>query len=463
MAKKGGPSGSAASGRVAASSSVAAAAPSAVPGGWTTYDPGAKRRRRLGRLFVIACVALVIVIGGGGAAYAWYHQLDTQLHPVSGPLAGMNLGLKAPPPGKPFYMVIMGVDTRATEGGLDHSDTLMVAYVDAARKRMTTMSIPRDTMVDIPGHGTQKINAAMQIGGPQLTIEMVKQLTGLPIGHWAYVDFSGFKSIVDSVGGVEVYVPYTINDVQASGNHPSAKRVKKGLRVLDGAHALTFVRARHQFANQDFTRMRDQQIFLKALAKKMLKVNLLMLPGLANSVSQNVHTDLSIGEIAGLALNFRSMDDKMLQSITMPGTARTIGGVSYVVPDTAALAVAAGKMQRGELFTPVATETTGGATPTPATAAPSPASVAVTVLNGTRTSGLAKLAARRLTGDRFVVRTVGTSNQRHTKSIVVCRTSADAAKARAVAKALGISGVLTSSKYSFAGTVLVVLGSDYRS
>jgi hypothetical protein len=188
-----------------------------------------------------------------------------------------------------------------------------------------------------------------------------------------------------------------------------------------------------------------------------------MLPGLANSVSQNVHTDLSIGEIAGLALNFRSMDDKMLQSITMPGTARTIGGVSYVVPDTAALAVAAGKMQRGELFTPVATETTGGATPTPATAAPSPASVAVTVLNGTRTSGLAKLAARRLTGDRFVVRTVGTSNQRHTKSIVVCRTSADAAKARAVAKALGISEVLTSSKYSFAGTVLVVLGSDYRS
>jgi hypothetical protein len=123
---------------------------------WTTYDPGARRRRRLGRVALVGLVVALLAIIGGGAAFAWYRTIDRNIHPVTGSLANLQSALSvAPPPGQPFYMVIMGVDTRATDTSLDHSDTLMVAYVDAARKRITTMSIPRDTRVTIPGHGVQ--------------------------------------------------------------------------------------------------------------------------------------------------------------------------------------------------------------------------------------------------------------------------------------------------------------------
>ena len=332
---------------------------------WTTVDPGARRRRRRGRLAIVGLVVVVLLLAGGGAAYAWFANVSGQLRGTTPAFLNIKTDLsKAPAPGKPFYMVIMGTATRPTETTEARSDTLMVAYVDAARKRITTMSIPRDTRVTIPGHGVMKINAAMQIGGPQLTIETVKQLTGLPVSHWAYIDFSGFKDIVDAVGGIDINVPYRIYDIKAANNHPSAALVKKGPRHLDGAHALTFVRAREQFANQDFTRMKDQQLFMKALAKKILSMNLLSMPGLASSASRNIHTDLSIPQIVGLALNFRGMNDKMLQSVTMPGSPQTIGGVSYVVPDVAGLAALTAKMERGELFTAVPTTGTVSATGT---------------------------------------------------------------------------------------------------
>ena len=110
--------------------------------------------------------------------------------------------------------------------------------------------------------------------------------------------------------------------------------------------------------------MKDQQLFMKALAKKILSMNVLSLPGLASSASRNIHTDLSIPQIVGLALNFRGMNDKMLQSVTMPGSPQTIGGVSYVVPDVAGLAALTAKMERGELFTAVPTTGTVSATGT---------------------------------------------------------------------------------------------------
>jgi LCP family protein required for cell wall assembly len=430
---------------------------------WTTVDPGARRRRRLGRLVIFGLIVAVLALVGGGAAFAWYHRIDQQLHPVTGELANMQSALSvAPPPGKPFYMVIMGVDTRPTDLAPARSDTLIVAYVDAARKRITTLSIPRDTRVDIPGRGTAKINEAMQLGGPKLTIQTVKDLTGLPISHWAYIDFSGFKDIVDAVGGIELYVPYTINDIQAANNHPSAKLVKKGLRLLDGAHALTFVRARHQFADQDYTRMRDQQIFLKALAKKVLSVNVMSMPALANSMSQNVHTDLPMSQIVGLALNFRGMSDKTLQSITMPSSPQTIGGVSYVIADSAGLAADAAKMERGELFVPVASSAATKTTATSASLAPAPGTITVSVRNGAGVAGIAKRVATKLTGLGFLIKDVGNiGTAPFAASLVVYRSSADKAKADVVAKSLHIAVVEASSRYAFSGQVLVVIGKDH--
>ena len=425
-------------------------------------DPVIKRRRRRRTLAIVGFIVAVVVLAGAGAAYAWYNAINQNLHPVKGALAGLDTGLTtAPAPGKPFYILIMGVDTRPTDQTPARSDTLIVAYVDAARKRITTMSIPRDTKVVIAGRGTAKINEAMQLGGPKLVLRTVREFTGLPISHWAYIDFAGFKDTVDAVGGIDIVVPYTIRDRQASNNHPSAMLVKKGPRHLDGAHALTFVRARHQFADQDFTRMKDQQLFMRALAKKVLTVNVLGMPALANSVSKNVHTDLSISQLIGLSLNFRGMNDKMFQSVTMPGSAQTIGNVSYVVADMDKLAQITRKMERGELFTAVPST----ATPTPAigAAAPSPGTITVSVRNGAGVSGIAKTVADKLKKQGFVIKDTGNMGQFvFDKSLVVYRSSADVAKANVVADALNITTVEPSKgMYTFPGEVLVVIGKDY--
>ncbi|CDD78428.1 cell envelope-related function transcriptional attenuator common domain protein [Cryptobacterium sp. CAG:338] len=94
----------------------------------------------------------------------------------------------------------------------------ILARVDPKEKEVTLISIPRDTQVDIPGHGTQKINAAYAFGGASLAVDTVSELAGVPISHYAEIDFDGFKAVVDALGGIEVDVPMEINDDMAGGH-----------------------------------------------------------------------------------------------------------------------------------------------------------------------------------------------------------------------------------------------------
>jgi len=420
--------------------------------------PEARKRRRRRTLTIVAVVVAVVLLAGAGAAFAWYQGLSREINAVFGDTPTVAGGeLQAPKPGKPFYMVIIGVDTRPGEK-VARSDTLVLAYVDPGRKRVTTMSIPRDTKVTIRNRGTAKINEAMQLGGPKKVIETVKDFTGLPITHYAYINFNGFKDIVDAVGGVDVYVPVTIDDIQASGNHPSAKYIRKGQQHLDGMHALTFVRARHQFADQDFTRMKNQQTFMKALAKRAMGVrNPATLAALANSAAKNINTDLQIPDIIGMALNFRGMDDKMFQSVTMPGHATYSGGVSWVEVDKDEFANVVAKMRRGELFQQVAPE----AVPTTATVKPS--SISINVRNGAGSIGLAKTVGDKLTKDGFKVKDTANMGQYvYGTTLVIYRSDKDIAKATIVREELGVGDVILSrGMYAFDADIMIVIGKDF--
>jgi hypothetical protein len=223
-------------------------------------------------------------------------------------------------------------------------------------------------------------------------------------------------------------------------------------------HALTFVRARHQFADQDFTRMKNQQTFMKALAKKAMSVrNPATLAVLANSTAKNVKTDMSIPEIIEFARNFQGMDDKMFQSVTMPGHATYINGVSYVKVDMAGFNDVVAKMKRGELFTQVAPEAV------PTTATVKPASVVINVRNGTGVSGLGKTVADMLTKDGFKVKDTANMGQYvYGKTLVVYRSDKDMAKATIVREELGVGDVILSrGMYAFDGDILVVVGKDW--
>ena len=134
------------------------------------------------------------------------------------------------------------------------------------------VSIPRDSYVDIPGFGMNKINAAFDFGGPKLLAKTVQNATGLQINHYMGIGFGGLVNVVNAVGGVRMCIPSNLND-PASGLH-----LKKGCQNLDGAQALGFVRTRHLFATQDLQREQDQRVFIKALLSKMTSPGSLINP-----------------------------------------------------------------------------------------------------------------------------------------------------------------------------------------
>lgn len=313
-----------------------------------------RRQRRL-RLAIRAVFLLfaALLVFGGVAAYAWWSGAASRFAAKNDAVNRKvrTVLAKPKPPGAPFYMVLMGEDKRPGEK-IGNSDTLMVAHVDPPRKRVSLLSIPRDSRVQIPGYGHQKINAAALLGGPKLTIETVKLLTGLPISHYMIVDFNGFKDLVDAVGGVTVNVPQHIKDPKAASHNWRAEVLGKGVQWLDGAHALTFVRSR-AFANGDITRVHDQQIFLKALAKKTMQPgNVVHIPAIADAVMKNVTTDMSVEDLLGLAADLKGLGDNGVEGATMPGSPKYIGGVAYVIVNRPALAEMVRRVEVGQPLTP---------------------------------------------------------------------------------------------------------------
>lgn len=156
--------------------------------------------------------------------------------------------------------------------GSGRSDTILILHIPAGGGKPILISIPRDSYVNIPGVGMNKINAAFSIGGPALLAKTIQNNTGLYINHYMDIGFGGFVNVVNAIGGVRMCVTHALND-QASGVH-----LHQGCQVLSGGEALAYVRDRHSFASQDLQREQDQRIFLKALLTKMTSPGVMFNP-----------------------------------------------------------------------------------------------------------------------------------------------------------------------------------------
>ena len=152
------------------------------------------------------------------------------------------------------------------------SDTIMVLHMPANGNPAVLISLPRDSYVPIPGHGSDKINAAYALGGPRLLAETVQNVTGLRIDHYMGIGFGGFVRVVDAIGGVRLCLKAPLVD-PAAGLH-----LHKGCQVLSGAEALGFVRSRHNFATQDLQRVQNQRVFLRALLRKLTSAGVIANP-----------------------------------------------------------------------------------------------------------------------------------------------------------------------------------------
>jgi LCP family protein required for cell wall assembly len=199
-----------------------------------------------------------------------------------------------------------------------HSDSLMLLHTDPKSHRLVFLSLPRDLRATIPGYGTSKINAAMQIGGPKLAIQTVEQFTGLAVNHVVIVDFGSFVSLIDAVGGIDVNVPENILSNRFDCPYPASRcsswqgwRFHKGTTHMSGHMALIYSRIRENRLNpsdSDISRGVHQQQVMQATLSKLASVNTFFrLPFSGGDLMKPLSTDLSTNDFVQLAwVKFRA-------------------------------------------------------------------------------------------------------------------------------------------------------------
>ena len=220
--------------------------------------------------------------------------------------------------------------------GVVRSDTIMVLHLTANREHAYVISIPRDSYVplyDESGERQQmvKINAAFSLFGPTAYMSTVENLTDLRMQHLAVVDWAGFEDITDALGGVEVYVPETLDE-----DRPGT--FQQGTHVLDGADALAFVRTRYDLPGGDFGRIYRQQNFIRALLTEVLSKGTLTNPFTFTPTVKAVVNNLTVddafdtGEIRNMALSMRGIEADDVTFLTAPfGSFGTTSAGSSIV------------------------------------------------------------------------------------------------------------------------------------
>lgn len=235
------------------------------------------------------------------------------------------------------FVLIAGSDARPGENlHKTRTDSLHVVAIDPATRSGTIVGIPRDTYVNVPGKGMAKINTATGAGGPSLLVRTVRELTNLPIEYYVLTGFQGFASMVDELGGVDVYVPRNMDD-DFSGAH-----FAEGYHHFNGEQALAFCRDRHSVKYGDFTRSENQgRLMLATLAKMRAEVSDDSgLRGWLSVLARHVELDVPSSEVESLAALSRRLDPQFLNNVVMPGRVGTAsGGQSVVYPTEAAAAM----------------------------------------------------------------------------------------------------------------------------
>ncbi|GGM05645.1 LCP family protein [Dactylosporangium sucinum] len=291
--------------------------------------------------------SLVVIIGGSMLGVSLW------LRSVTGEVKRVDAFSEVPEADRPqkaegakgaMNFLLLGSDTRDPENqGGSRSDTIIVLHLDKNRSKAQMVSIPRDTWVFVPkskngqyGNTNAKINAAYAWGGVPLTVQTVERFTGVRIDHVAIVDFSGFREIVDALGGVEIDVTESFTSTH-SLNPDGKRRFEKGVQTMDGAAALDYARERYAFKDGDFARIRHQQQVIKAILNKAASGGTLANPARLNSflhaTADSVTVDGTLN-IFDMAMELRNLRGDDLSFFTSPtkGTGM-MGSESVVLAD----------------------------------------------------------------------------------------------------------------------------------
>jgi LCP family protein required for cell wall assembly len=446
-------------------------------------DPGRKHPGRGKKIlaWTAAVVATLLVIAVLGA-YFVYRHLNANLHQVdiSGVLGSQPVDLHP----QAENILVLGSDTRTGQGkgygpsadlNTDHSDTLLIIHIAADRKWADIMSIPRDSWVSIPacemGNGqmssatTFKINEAFTLGnldgnktvlGVACTVKTVEADTGIRIDHFVVVNFTGFRDMVNAVGGVFECNTTPIND-PLSGLH-----LKAGEHLLDGRQALAYVRARYTLGNgSDLERIGRQQAFMSSLVHRVKSelLNPIAIYHFLDAATKSLTIDQGLGGIKGLydlAASLKSLPPSQVTFFTLPTYPR-----SYVDPtDTADVMWTQPEdsliFQAFRDDTPVS-QALLKSRPTPRI---SPTAVSLNVLNGSGAGGLEYTVAAVLQQDGFKVHRTGqASSQTVTQTLIKYHAGQQEQASLLAAKVHGAA----LEEVAGTGQVTLLLGSNYGS
>ncbi|CAL9535888.1 MULTISPECIES: LCP family protein [unclassified Streptomyces] len=297
---------------------------------------GGPRRARRGLALAVWSLAALALLGGGGAGYA-YLRLDGNIESVD---INTQLGDERPMDVEDgsLDILVLGSDSRSganraygRDEGAARSDTAMVVHLHEGRTKASVVSIPRDTLITRPecarrDGGSEPaayramFNTAYEVGGPACAVKTVEQMTGIRMDHYVEVDFTGFKKLIDELGGVQVTTTRPIKDPSSHLDLP------QGTHTLDGEQALGLVRTRKGVGEgSDLGRIQLQQAFVKALIDQVGRVGVLTSPqklwGLADTATKAITPDSeldSVTELAALARGLSGLGADDVHMITMP-------------------------------------------------------------------------------------------------------------------------------------------------
>lgn len=305
--------------------------------------------RRPGRgwriaLLSVLAIFLVLTLATGGLALWVRHSIASGMEFIADPFAGIPTRApqqKVAAGEEPAVnILVLGTDSRTSASdpsqwkeGAQRTDAIMIVQVSGDRKTVSVMSIPRDSWVEIPGHGQGKINAAYSYGGPSLTIHTVENLTGIHIDHFAVANFESFVALTDEIGGVRVNLktPQTL----------AGKELGAGAQVLNGQQALAYTRERSSLPNGDFDRVKRQQTWMRSIVSRVLTNGTMSSPtalySFLKTASRTVAVDESftLNQMQSLALETRHLHSNDIAFMTVPtaGTGTSADGQSIVTLD----------------------------------------------------------------------------------------------------------------------------------
>lgn len=326
-----------------------------------------KPRRRGRKVVFIVMASMVVLVGGALIAALMYlnslgNAYEDQVQTFE---PEQTFPEESERPAKDeddesLNILLLGADSGGGSGededlpmvpGGARSDTMMLVHIPGDRESMQIMSIMRDTWVPIPGHGQAKINAALTLGeGTALTVQTVESLLDTRIDHVASVDLVGFQGLVEAMGGVTVDSPEAFT---SAGGYSFSQ----GPQHMDSDQAMAFVRERRAFGDGDYTRVRNQQVFMRSVLDGILSPSTLSNPARVHDMVETfspylvVDQDLDSSAVGSLGWELRNVSEGGIDMLTMPnlGIGTSADGQSIVIHDEQA-AVEIGEALRNDEF-----------------------------------------------------------------------------------------------------------------